>query len=87
MKHGKLSKAKFALAAVTLFTVSACGQPERPRTVSDFCLAGKRLTAEPAPSAGVDDPGNVFDTDQTFAEVIAHNAVFDRLCPPVGASE
>jgi hypothetical protein len=80
MPNVRLSKAKCALAAVTLSTLSACGQPEPPRTVSDFCLAGKRLTAEPAPIAGLDDPGNRFDTEQTFAEVIEHNAVFDRLC-------
>jgi hypothetical protein len=80
MKHAKSSKAKCALAAAMLFTVSACGQPEPPRTVSDFCLAAKRLSAEPAPIAGMDDPGNLFDTEQTFAEVIEHNAVWDRLC-------
>jgi hypothetical protein len=28
----------------------------------------------------MDDPGNVFDTDMTFAEIVAHNAVLDRLC-------
>ena len=80
MKPAKPFKAKCALAAVMLFTVSACGQPEPPRIVSDFCLAGKRLTAEPAPMAGMDDPGNRFDTEQTLAEVLEHNAVWERLC-------
>jgi hypothetical protein len=50
--------------------------------VSDFCLVAKRLSAEPAPAPNVDDPGNHWDTDLTFAEVLAHNEVFDRLCPP-----
>lgn len=80
MKPAKSFKAKCALALAATFTISACGQPEPPRTVSDFCLAAKRLTAEPAPMAGMDDPGNRFDTEQTFAEVAEHNSVFDRLC-------
>jgi hypothetical protein len=53
--------------------------------VSDFCLVDKRLSAEPAPVAG-DDPGNQWDTEQTFNEILAHNEVHDRLCaspPPV----
>jgi hypothetical protein len=28
----------------------------------------------------MDDPGNLFDTDQTFAEIVEHNSVWDRLC-------
>ena len=71
---------KCASLAALLLTTSACGQPERPRTVSDFCLAGKRISAEPAPAAGMDDPGNRFDTDETFGQVLEHNAVMDRLC-------
>lgn len=71
----------FAATLTALAMLSACGQPERPRTVSDSCLAFKRLSAEPAPTPGRDDPGNRFDTDQTFEEVLEHNAVFDRLCP------
>lgn len=70
-------------------SVSACGQPEPPRTVSDFCAVAKRLSAEPdpadvaggEPSAEDKTPGNQFDTDQTFAEVLSHNEVYDRLCP------
>jgi hypothetical protein len=84
MKPAKSFKVKCALGAAMLSTLSACGQPEPPRTVSDFCLAGKRLSAEPAPAAGMDDPGNVFDTDQTFAEVVEHNAVWDKLCGATG---
>ena len=80
MKPAKSSKAKCVLALAVISMTSACGQPEPPRTVSDFCLAAKRLTAEPAPAAGMDDPGNLFDTEQTFAEVVEHNSVYDRLC-------
>lgn len=69
-------------------SVSACGQPERPRTASDFCVVGKRISAEPDPNelAGVEPAaedeasGNQFDTPQTFNEVLAHNEVWDRLC-------
>jgi len=69
-----------AMLAIGCATISACGQPERPRTASDFCLAAKRLSAEPAPAPAMDDPGNRYDTDQTFGEVLAHNEAFDRLC-------
>lgn len=84
MKRVKSFNLKCATVLAAIFTLSACGQPEPLRIASDFCLAGKRLTAEPAPSAGVDDPGNRFDTDQTFAEVVEHNAVWDRLCRRTG---
>lgn len=69
-----------ALLAIGCATISACGQPERPRTASDFCLVDQRLTIEPAPAAGVDDPGNRFDTDETVKQVLEHNEVHDRLC-------
>ena len=82
MKRGLKSKLTFLGVVAACFTSSACGQPEPLRTVSDsYCLNAKRISAEPAPAAGVDDPGNRFDTDLTFAEIVAHNAVVDRLCP------
>lgn len=83
MRHEPKSKlaSHATTAAMLLCTLSACGQPERPRTASDFCLNAKRLSAEPAPGSGMDDPGNRYDTDMTLAEVLAHNAVVDRLCP------
>ena len=86
MRHEpKLSAAcKLTMAGIALSMISACGQPEPLQTVSDTtCLAMKRISAEPAPAPGVDDPGNQFDTDQTFGEILAHNAAFDRLCPPL----
>ena len=83
-KCGKLLP---VVAVAMLSTLSACGQPERPRSVSDFCLNDRRISAEPAPAAGADDPGNQYDTDETFAEIIAHNAVRDKLCAtPEGAA-
>jgi len=79
---------RLLLLATVCASVSACGQPERPRTVSDFCVVGKRISAEPDPNelAGVEPStedeasGNQFDTKQTFNEVMAHNEVWDRLC-------
>lgn len=68
------------MVAAVLSMTSACGPREPPKIASDFCLNSKRLSAEPALSAGQDDPGNRFDTDATFAEVIEHNQVYDRLC-------
>lgn len=61
---------------------SACGQPERPKTVSDFCLNDRPITIDPAPAPGADDPGNRFDSDETVNQVLEHNAVHRRLCPP-----
>lgn len=87
MKLVKKLPALMLLVAASL-SVSACGQPERPRTASDFCVVGKRISAEPDPNelAGVEPTaedeasGNQFDTVQTFNEVLAHNEVWDRLC-------
>ena len=70
----------FAILLPLLAMTSACGQRERPRTVSDFCQVAQRITAEPAPSIGADDPGNHFDTDDTLMQVLGHNGVFDALC-------
>lgn len=71
------------MAGAALFTTSACGQPERVQTVGDFCPNSQRISAEPHPSRNNQtDPDNVFDTDQTVAEILAHNEVFDELCPP-----
>ena len=77
MKHAK----RYAILLAALAMTSACGQPERPRTVSDYCLVDRKLTIEPAPAAGADDPGNGWDSDQTVNDVLEHNAVHQRLCP------
>lgn len=72
---------KFAMIAAALVMTSACARLEPPRTVSDFCLVDQRLSGEPAPANGGDDPGNRYDTDETFNQLLEHNAAYDRLCP------
>jgi hypothetical protein len=73
--------------AVTLLTsvlalamTSACSPHATPRTVSDLCLNDREVKFSVAPSSGVDDPGNKFDTEETVADLLAHNAVLRRLC-------
>lgn len=73
---------KSAILIAALGMISACARPERLQTVSDLCLNDRRISIDPAPAASAEDPGNRFDTDQTVNEVLEHNAVYDRLCPP-----
>lgn len=61
---------------------SACAQRETLRTASDFCLNDREVKFSVAGTPGQDDPGNSFDTDQTVADLIEHNAVHRRLCEP-----
>lgn len=75
---------RFALLTAALAMTSACGPRERLGTASDLCLAAKRISAEPAPATGADDPGNRFDTDETLLQVLEHNQVMDELCPTIG---
>ncbi len=70
-----------ATLALLLATSSACARLAPPRTASDLCLTAQRISAEPAPSVGADDPGNHYDTDETFRSILEHNEVIDRLCP------
>lgn len=35
----------------------------------------------PAPAEGVNDTGNVFDTDETLDKVLEHNARLAAACP------
>ncbi|WP_266095898.1 hypothetical protein [Stakelama tenebrarum] len=35
----------------------------------------------PAPAAGADDPGNLFDSDATVTEIFTHNARLRAACP------
>ena len=82
MKPARLSRmiSSATMAALTLSMLSACGQPVRPNSASDFCLNDRRISVSVAGAAGVDDPGNTFDTDATVREVLAHNEVHDRVC-------
>lgn len=70
------------ILALALCMLSACGQPEPPRTASDTCLTMKVVRFNPAPAAGVDDPGNLFDTDETVKDLAEQNAALRRLCEP-----
>lgn len=73
-----------AIPVLVSLTMSACGQPEPLRTVSDTCLTMKLVRFNPAPAAGVDDPGNTFDTDETVADLIEQNAAWRTICEPAG---
>lgn len=44
----------------------------------------KLVRFNPAPSAGVDDPGNTFDTDETAKDLIEQNAAWRAICEPAG---
>lgn len=76
------TSSRLALLAISCATISACGQPETLRSVSDFCLNDRRLTTS-VPGEAEDDPGNQWDTFDTVLQIFAHNEVHDRLCPPV----
>ena len=82
MKPATKSKLKLLAVLAALCTSSACSHNEETlRSVSDFCLSDKPLSVSAAPAAGVDDPGNLYDTDSTLLQVFTHNAVFHSLCP------
>lgn len=79
---------RFAAASAALLMMSACAaQPkDMPVTASDtaltsLCLILKPRPVRPAPGAGVDDPGNRFDTDATTDERLEDNARLRAACP------
>ncbi len=74
------SAPKFMILAALLAMTSACVQPARLRTVSDFCLNDRAISIEVAPGPNAEDPGNHYDSDQTVDQVLEHNAVRERLC-------
>lgn len=62
--------------------LTACGDQEPLRTVSDGCLLFKPLSyanAKPGQERA-DDPGNKVDTPETVAAIDEHDAVFERVC-------
>ena len=88
----------FALvgSAVLLATLSACATAgtELPasditqnRDNSSWCQGAREIRYENAPAAGIDDPGNQFDTDDTVAEIQASNVRLRAACPDLDASE
>lgn len=82
MKRAK-KLTSLVLLGIGVGTISACGQPEPLRTVTDtFCLNDRRVSVEVEPIVGEEDltGGNQYDTEQTVMEVLAHNEVHDALC-------
>lgn len=84
MRKLKLS----AMMLATLGSVSACATsspsslPAVPDTSkTSLCLLMEPQRLRPAPAAGVDDPGNRFDTDETLAWGMEHNAKLEGACP------
>jgi len=49
-----------------------------------LCLIDRKLPLRPAPTAGIDDPGNRYDTDEMTAAAMEHNARYDAACPKSG---
>lgn len=69
------------MAVLVSFGVSACGARETPpKPVSDFCLIDKTVSLSIAPQPGLDDPGNRYDSEETVAEVMAHNQRWRAVC-------
>lgn len=48
---------------------------------SSLCVIDRELTFAVAPSAGADDTGNQWDTDETIKALMAHNARLRAACP------
>lgn len=72
---------RLVLLAMLCATSSACARQERPQIAPDtLCLNDRRISVEPAPVEGMDDKGNVLDSEATVREVLAHNQVYDNLC-------
>lgn len=72
---------KLAAILIMLAITPACKRLEPPRTAGDsMCLIDRRISAEPAPVEGMDDAGNLFDSEATFGEILEHNAAYARIC-------
>lgn len=81
-------KLKYVPTLALLATVSACGQPPpiRGATAPDvsqtsLCLIDQPISGKLAPEENADDPGNQFDTDETFNKLEIHNAKLRAACP------
>ena len=78
---------KFAMVLISASSVSACGtSQETVASASDtaqtsICQIDRKIPVRPAPDAGIDDPGNQFDTDATSDALLEHNARYDAACP------
>ena len=81
-------------SAALLASISACSTTGTSPPASDiaprrdltsWCQGDRTISYQSAPEAGVDDPKNRFDSDETVAEVQAHNARLRAACPQTGA--
>ena len=80
-----------ALASVVLGSMtSACWTADEKRLASDtapsrdltsWCQGYKPLGYAQADKAGQDDPGNLFDTDETVEAIQIENARYRAACP------
>lgn len=83
-----------ALATAALLVMSsACSTLGTPRVASDttpsrslssWCQGDRKIRYNPAPEAGMADPGNQYDTDETVAELQQHNARLRAACADSG---
>lgn len=79
-----------ALASAALYaSITACSTRGTDQLASDtapsranssWCQGDKPISYAPAPEAGAADPANVFDTEETVAEIQAHNARYRAAC-------
>lgn len=76
-------------SAVLLASTSACSttgtsEPASDiaprRELSSWCQGDRTISYQAAPAAGVSDPGNVFDSDETILEIQSHNARLRAAC-------
>jgi len=49
--------------------------------LSSWCQGDRPISYQAAPAEGVDDPGNVYDSDETILEIQTHNARYRAACP------
>ena len=86
---------KVTMAGALLVTISACKTVPAPlpvsdtgqtRTESSWCQGDAPLRYSQADSAGVNDPGNVLDSDATVTELQEHNARYRAACPTLPSS-
>lgn len=62
---------------------SACATAGRPPIADTSCLAFKAISFAQLPPGETDDIGNQADSEQTVADIMGHNAAWDRLCRKV----
>lgn len=79
-----------AASAVLLVTTSACAtrgtlpaasDTAPSRSLSSWCQGDRPVRYNPAPEAGIADPGNRYDSDETVTELQEHNARYRAACP------